>query len=80
MSRELPREHWNKERGRKRKAKRGFDTIRDAFAYLERHGLQDTYKAYKCNVCGKYHIGHRNKQSKRYIIYEETEFEKGSGA
>ena len=80
MSKYLPREHWNAERGRKRKAKHGFDGIRDAFAYLERHGLQDTYKAYKCGVCGKYHIGHRNGQHKTIIEYEETEFEAGSGA
>ena len=79
MSKELPREHWNAERGRRRKAKRGFDSIRDAFAYLDRHGLQDTYKAYKCNVCGKYHIGHRNKPRKTYIAYEETELETSSG-
>lgn len=71
MKRELPREHWNKERGRRRKAKHGFDTIRDAFAYLQKNGLQDTYRAYKCSVCGKYHIGHRKKPIKKYVVYEE---------
>lgn len=57
----LPRCHWNKQHGRRRKAKRAFDTIFDANQYIEKRNLQSKYKSYQCPVCGKFHIGHRNK-------------------
>lgn len=56
----LPRCHWNRQHGRKRKAKKQFDTLHDANQYIENKHLETTYRSYKCPVCGKFHIGHRN--------------------
>lgn len=57
----LPRCHWNKQHGRRRRAKIPFDTKAEANQYIEQRNLQIKYRSYKCPVCGKYHIGHRNK-------------------
>lgn len=60
MSKYLPREHWNRQHGRTRKAKQPFDSVQQAQQYLREHGITESYRAYKCSVCGKYHIGHRH--------------------
>lgn len=33
----------------------------EANQYIEQRNLQDKYISYKCPVCGKFHIGHRNR-------------------
>lgn len=60
-TKELPRCHWNKQHGRKRKAKRAFNTIEDANKYIEEKNIGLKYRSYKCPICNKYHIGHRIK-------------------
>lgn len=54
----LPRCHWNIQRGRKVKAKRAFDSDYKAGEYIIKHNLVGKYSFYKCEVCGKWHIGH----------------------
>lgn len=56
----LPRCHWNKQKGRKRKAKRSYQTKEEVDKYIKEKRLIDKYSSYKCPVCGKYHIGHKN--------------------
>lgn len=58
----LPRCHWNLQHGRKVKSKKAFDTNYKAGEYLIKHHLENEYQSYKCDVCGKWHIGHINKQ------------------
>ena len=53
----LPRCHWNRKKTKNRKAKRTFESIMEAREYIEKRNLTN-YEAYKCRVCGKYHIGH----------------------
>ena len=56
----LPRSHWNKKHGRVRKAKKSFDTEREALSFIKKHRLKG-YHVYQCPVCNKYHIGHNGK-------------------
>ena len=58
----LPRCHWNKQRGRKITAKRAFETLQEATKYLKSDNLQKQYNAYLCDICKKWHIGHKNKK------------------
>ena len=55
----LPRCHWNKQHGRKRRAKRAFETPEEAITYIRERNLVNKYNYYKCRVCSKYHIGHK---------------------
>lgn len=56
----IPRCHWNKQHGRRRKAKRAFESAYKAGGHIMKHHLEDKYQSYKCDVCGKWHIGHKN--------------------
>jgi hypothetical protein len=58
----LPRCHWNMQHGRKIKEKRAFETLQDATEYLKSGNLQNQYNVYQCNVCNKWHIGHKIKK------------------
>lgn len=50
-----PRQHYTS----KGKSKRAYETEEDAKRYITKHKLFKM-KAYFCNVCNKYHIGHYN--------------------
>ena len=49
--------HWNKRNGRKFKPKRPFETEIEADEFILKFNLSD-YVSYRCDVCGKWHIGH----------------------
>lgn len=59
MKLKMPRCHWNLQRNRRVKAKRAFNSDYEAGCYLIKHGLTDKYTSYHCEVCGKWHIGHK---------------------
>lgn len=54
----MPRCHWNLQHGKRVKAKKSFESDYKAGEYLIKHNLTDEYSSYKCEVCGKWHIGH----------------------
>ena len=56
----MPRCHWNKQRGKHIHAKRAFETLQAANEYISKRNLSvQGYEAYQCSVCGKFHIGHK---------------------
>lgn len=63
----LPSCHWNKARGHRQKAKRPFPTQDDAESYMKQRHLENEYCAYQCQVCGKWHIGHRKYDNRDYV-------------
>lgn len=65
---QLPRCHWNKQHGKKRRAKRAFETEQEAIEYMEYRHLENRYTAYQCPICNKWHIGHN-------IIHHEIQTE-----
>ena len=56
----IPREHWNKQHGNIRTAKTGYESKEEAEQYIKEHNLSEIYRTYKCSICGKFHIGHKN--------------------
>ena len=63
----MPRCHWNKQRGKHIHAKRAFDSLEDANEYMyKRNLIKQGYGAYRCRICGMYHIGHNNNNTKQY--------------
>ena len=69
----LPRQHYNRLNGRRRKAKVSFSSVDEAERYMKKHRLRGM-TAYRCNECNMYHIGHLTKSKK------ENEFSKSSGS
>ena len=58
----LPRCHWNKQRGKHIHAKRAFESMQIAEQYIAKRNLEiQGYSAYLCPECGKFHIGHDHK-------------------
>lgn len=53
MEKKRPRVHYTCNG----KAKQEFESEKDARRYMTRHKISDM-KAYFCNVCNKWHIGH----------------------
>ena len=58
------RYHYYKKEG-KWKPKLKFDTYKDAIIYLKSINRFDEYDIYRCPYCGKYHIGHMGKKTKK---------------
>ena len=52
----LPREHYAKKNGTW-KPKRAFPSELSARLYLSTQMCADGYRAYRCTVCGKWHVG-----------------------
>ena len=52
----LPREHYAKKNG-SWKPKRAFPSELSARLYLSTQMSADGYRAYRCTVCGKWHVG-----------------------
>ena len=58
------RYHYYKKDG-KWKPKLKFDTYRAAENYLTTRNKLEEYNIYRCPYCGKFHIGHLGKKSKK---------------
>lgn len=59
----LPHCHWNIQKGRRIKPKKSFEADYKAGEYIIKHNLVG-YSSYHCEVCGKWHIGHRKEETK----------------
>ena len=46
------------------KPKIKFNTYQEAEEYLKSSNKLDEYNIYICPICGKYHIGHKNEETK----------------
>lgn len=57
----IMRQHFRPMGERRRKAKMTFETEDDAWEFIKAHCLHDL-TVYRCNFCGKYHIGHINEK------------------
>lgn len=53
------RQHYYKKDG-KWKPKMKFETQQDAEKYLKARKKLGEYNIYRCQYCGKYHVGHNN--------------------
>lgn len=40
-------------------AKKVFETKEDAELFIKENKMEEKYHAYKCDVCKKYHVGHK---------------------
>lgn len=56
----IKREHYARKNG-EWKPKQKFDTEQDALSFIKKHKMYK-YTAYICKVCGKWHIGIKNKK------------------
>jgi len=53
--------HWTKKGGRLF-PKRAFGSEAEAKEFMNGNGVERAiFNAYKCSLCGKWHIGHKNK-------------------
>ena len=51
----IKREHYTRKKG-KIKPKKPFNSEEDAWKWIRKYHMDD-YKAYRCGVCGFYHVG-----------------------
>ena len=60
----LPRCHWNAKTKNKhhRKTKTSYNSYEEAMKFLIKHKLENEFTVYKCPICNKYHVGHKEKE------------------
>lgn len=60
-------EHWTRKSSHGWKAKVAYETEDDACEFLQLHPkiVAAGYVAYPCNVCSKWHIGHKKTKDKK---------------
>ena len=51
--------HWTWKGGYRMVAKKVFETKEDAELFIEENKMKEKYHAYRCDVCKKYHVGHK---------------------
>lgn len=61
QERNLVNEHICKKTG---KPKQVFESIRSARSFIKRLSRPEDYQAYYCEMCGKFHIGHKTDKDK----------------
>lgn len=59
---QMDKQHWTKKHGCSWKAKVTYESEDEAWEFLNQHPklVSIGYTAYRCRICNKFHIGHKD--------------------